>query len=111
MAIPRPTAYTMKYIRSGGVTPRTLLLSPLKEIRQRVVHILQLVTICASEPQNAHEYVPSCVSQSACRANKYLSSIYKISFACWAGIQVIQSQQLANMPNNNKIVAAANKLA
>jgi hypothetical protein len=59
--------------------------------------------ICTLETQTANEYVPSWVSQSACRANEHMR-IFKISFACWAGMQVIQKIQLATMPDKFKIV-------
>lgn len=66
-------------------------------------------SLCAMQLQNPHEFV---LSQSTCRYNakNHLSSIYKIKFACWAGMQVIHSQ-LARMPGGNRILAIANQVA
>jgi len=73
--------------------PSNPLVEPPPGDRAKIdAHFATCDSICASKPQNTHD-------------------IYKISFACWAGMQVIQSQELANMPDKGRIVATANKLA
>ena len=84
---------------------------PIGDQAKSDAHFAKCDSICALEPQNPHEYVPSWISQSRHRANEHLSSLYKISFACWAGIQVIKSQQLADMPNKEEIIVTASNLA
>jgi hypothetical protein len=81
---------------------------PLEDEAMCDAYFARCDSICALEPHTLPEYVVGF--QSACRANIPLS-VYKVSFAAWAGIQAIQAIQLAVMPDRHDIVINATNIA
>ncbi|KAM6495574.1 hypothetical protein JOM56_008280, partial [Amanita muscaria] len=95
LASPRHKSSMTKLTKSGEATPQTPLSSRHVMTRTRGHNTLPSVTIYVAwspRPLKSLDY-------------------FTISFACWAGIQVIRSQELDGFANKYKVWNAAHNLA
>ena len=82
---------------------------PIGDEKKKAVYFAKCDEICSSKPQNLHEYVTTMDLSYPISFDTF-DSLCKVTFACWAGMQVIQSQELANMSNGEEVMETAKQL-
>lgn len=82
---------------------------PLGNEKKKAAYFAKCDEICWLKPLNLHEYVTIWTPHVMIWLDTF-NSLCKVTFACWAGIQVIQNQELTSMSNREEVMKTAKQL-